>query len=88
VKKVSEDTTKFKLRTTRYLYTIVVKEKFIRLVTDSLSSLPEQSVGQLAVRDLTGISASAARLRVPAILSAPKGHFRYEMTSDSKIGTF
>jgi large subunit ribosomal protein L38e len=36
VKKVSEDTTKFKLRTTRYFYTIVVKEKFIKLVTDSL----------------------------------------------------
>jgi large subunit ribosomal protein L38e len=36
VKKVSEDTTKFKLRTTRYLYTIVVKKKFIKLVTDSL----------------------------------------------------
>jgi large subunit ribosomal protein L38e len=36
VKKVSEDRTKFILRTTRYLYTIVVKEKFVKLVTDSL----------------------------------------------------
>jgi len=36
VKIVSADTTKFKLRTSKYLYTIVLKEKFIKLVTDSL----------------------------------------------------
>lgn len=37
VKKVSDEVTKFKLRTTKYLYTLTVKqEKFAKLVTDSI----------------------------------------------------
>jgi large subunit ribosomal protein L38e len=36
VKKDSDTTTKFKLRTGRYLYTIAVKEQFVKLVTNSL----------------------------------------------------
>ena len=36
VKKCTDDNTKFKLRTTRYLYTLVVKPKFVDLVTKSI----------------------------------------------------
>lgn len=37
VKTVSEEITKFKLRTTKYLYTLTVKQnKFINLVKDSI----------------------------------------------------
>lgn len=37
VKKVGEDVTKFKLRTSSYLYTLTVKQaKFVQLVTDSI----------------------------------------------------
>ena len=37
VKKVKNGDTKFKLRTTRYLYTLTVKQaKFVQLVTESI----------------------------------------------------
>jgi large subunit ribosomal protein L38e len=37
VKKLPQDVTKFKLRTSKYLYTLVVKQqKFIELVTTSI----------------------------------------------------
>jgi hypothetical protein len=36
VKKDSDATTKFKLRTARYLYMMAVKDKFVKFVTDSL----------------------------------------------------
>ena len=37
VKKINDDVAKFKLRTTRYLYTLTVKQqKFVKLVTDSI----------------------------------------------------
>ena len=36
VKKSENDTTKFKLRTSSYLYTLVVKEKFVELVRNSI----------------------------------------------------
>ena len=39
VKKVSDEITKFKLRTSKYLYTLTVKqEKFSKLVTESIPS--------------------------------------------------
>jgi large subunit ribosomal protein L38e len=37
VKKLKEDVTKFKLRTTKYLYTLTVKQsKIVKLVTDAI----------------------------------------------------
>ena len=36
VKKVNDDLTKFKLRTTKYLYTLSVKPKFVDLVQQSI----------------------------------------------------
>ncbi|EAY20863.1 60S ribosomal protein L38-2, putative [Trichomonas vaginalis G3] len=36
VKKVNDDLTKFKLRTTKFLYTLVVKPKFVELVQNSI----------------------------------------------------
>ncbi|OHT17486.1 ribosomal protein L38e [Tritrichomonas foetus] len=37
IKKVSADVTKFKLRTTKYLYTLTIKQpKFTQLVTESI----------------------------------------------------
>lgn len=37
VKKVNDEITKFKLRTTKYLYTLTVKQaKFVQLVTESI----------------------------------------------------
>lgn len=37
VKKVSDEITKFKLRTKKYLYTLTVKQaKFVQLVTESI----------------------------------------------------
>ena len=39
IKKAQNDMTKFKLRTTKYLYTLSVKPKFVELVRNSI---PEQ----------------------------------------------
>ena len=36
VKKAKNDITKFKLRTTKYLYTLAVKPKFVELVRNSI----------------------------------------------------
>ena len=36
IKKCADDNTKFKLRTTKYLYTLVVKPKFVDLVQGSI----------------------------------------------------
>ncbi|EAY18995.1 ribosomal protein L38e, putative [Trichomonas vaginalis G3] len=36
VKKSNDDNTKFKLRTTKYLYTLTVKPKFVELVQNSI----------------------------------------------------
>ena len=37
IKKVSDEVTKFKLRTTKYLYTLTIKQpKFTQLVTESI----------------------------------------------------
>ena len=36
VKKAKNDMTKFKLRTTKYLYTLSVKPKFVELVRNSI----------------------------------------------------